>query len=523
MAIIEQVGSHTYPCHRYDCDSYPKNRQDELNLLVLYDEHSTFTSTVQEYLLSFSKYSKHNVFYASGTKSASCFYDMNAFDAVLLNYSVRLSSPNFISPFIVKTLKSFKGLKVLFVQYEYETTETTRGWMETLGIHLVFSVVPPEFMGKVYPPERFPNTEFVSTLTGFVPETLAERFPVIPMADRPLHIGYRGRELPYWYGSLGREKLNIGVQMKKLCLEKNIPHDIEWDCNQRIYGDDWYHFLSSCRATLGTESGANVFDDFGDIRKNITNALNKNPGLSYEEAYQQYVQPYDGLVRMNQISPKIFEAIILKTALILFEGSYSSVIQPHTHYIPLKKDFSNVNEVFEKLEDLNYLESLTQRAYQDIVTSGKYSYKSFINRIDALISERVQEPRKSTFIKGLVGMAHSSVTDTLFPYLSNYANAIPLETILDKPLPRASRTVFYGPDEQKYVVSHTCPSCGGVQLKSIAQDKGKKSFWGQIGKECKRFFKKRLLRRQSVFKTPPSEYQHWCQECLKNTLRQGTT
>ena len=35
---------------------------------------------------------------------------------------------------------------------------------------------------------------------------------------------------------------------------------IEWEANKRICGDKRYIFLSNCKATLGTESGSNIFD-----------------------------------------------------------------------------------------------------------------------------------------------------------------------------------------------------------------------------------------------------------------------
>ena len=85
---------------------------------------------------------------------------------------------------------------------------------------------------------------------------------------------------------------------------------------------------------------------------------------------------------MNQVSPKIFEAIRLRTALILFEGSYSGVIAPHVHYMPLKKDYSNIDDIFGKLQDIAYLKQLTDRAYTDIISSGEYSYRRFVERVN---------------------------------------------------------------------------------------------------------------------------------------------
>jgi hypothetical protein len=94
---------------------------------------------------------------------------------------------------------------------------------------------------------------------------------------------------------------------------------------------------------------------------------------------------------MNQISPKIFEAISHKTALILFEGSYSGVITPHKHYIPLKKDFSNVDDIFKILQDDDKLDSITNTAFNDCIASGKYSYQALITQFDAAIGRFLEQ------------------------------------------------------------------------------------------------------------------------------------
>ena len=101
---------------------------------------------------------------------------------------------------------------------------------------------------------------------------------------------------------------------------------------------------------------------------------------------------------MNQISPKFFEAIRLRTALVLFEGKYSDLVAPDTHYIPLKKDYSNIDDVFAKLEDFDLLESLTSRAYRDIVESGRYSYRSFVGEVDQLIKDMVRKPARAELV-----------------------------------------------------------------------------------------------------------------------------
>jgi hypothetical protein len=85
---------------------------------------------------------------------------------------------------------------------------------------------------------------------------------------------------------------------------------------------------------------------------------------------------------MNQISPRAFEAIACRTALVLFEGLYSGVLEPGKHFIALKKDFSNVDDVLAKLQDDAYLEAMTERAYADIIGSGRFSYEGLVRLVD---------------------------------------------------------------------------------------------------------------------------------------------
>ncbi len=92
---------------------------------------------------------------------------------------------------------------------------------------------------------------------------------------------------------------------------------------------------------------------------------------------------------MNQISPRVFEAITLRTVLVLFEGDYSGVLQPNVHFIPLKKDGSNLSEVFLRLKDGNYVDQMAERAYQDVIASGRYSYKSFVHMVDEEMAKAI--------------------------------------------------------------------------------------------------------------------------------------
>jgi hypothetical protein len=369
--------------------------EKKLRVAVLYDSlDSLHVSTIRENLESFSAYSKHHISYipASLKYWAQLQVGIDSFDgydAVILHYSIRISVKSHLDRKISKALKFYRGLKLAFIQDEYEGTEIARSWLDEIQFDVVYTCVPKEFIEKVYPKYRYPSTEFIQVLTGYASVNDQIEQYAKPLKDRVIDIAYRGRNLPPIYGSLGHEKYRIGVDVKKISMSYGLNVDIELDSEKRIYGDAWYEFLGSARSTLGTESGSNIFDINGSIGLAIDALKNSNPVISYEQIHRELLVDHDGWIRMNQISPKLFEAIQLRTALILFEGCYSGVILPDVHYIPLRKDYSNIAEVFNKLRDDSLIKKLTERAYEDVIASGLYSYKIFIEKVDSDISSRL--------------------------------------------------------------------------------------------------------------------------------------
>jgi len=355
-----------------------------LSILFLYNATQTFTNSVWEHLESFRAYSRHRVFYAHADADTPFRMDLRNFDAVLIHYSVRLPYDQ-LHRDCVAALQTFRGSKVVFQQDEYDITDKIRSWLERLGIDAMFTCVPEGKIDRIYDAARFPRIRFVSNLTGYAPTDLCHFPPPLPLNQRRVLIGYRGRPLPYWYGALSQEKVEIARQMRAECESRGLDVDIEWTETARIYGGGWYEFLRSCRAVLGTESGSNLFDDDGSIRKAVAAALEEDGNLTYREAERRFFPGRDCPGLMNQVSPRIFEAVALKVALVLFEGEYSGVVEPGRHFISLKKDFSNVEEVLRLLQDDAYVEAMTQRALEDVILSGRFGYPQFVAKVDGVL------------------------------------------------------------------------------------------------------------------------------------------
>ncbi len=378
----------------------------EYNILVLYHSGSVFTKNLRDHLHSFSIYSKFNVFYADASVESKCYFDVNLFDALIIHYSCALYRKDYISPSFREAIRGFMGPKLAFTQDEYDTTETTIQNLDQFGIDIFFTNVLDENFEKVYPKARLPKITLVNTLTAYVPLGLKDDRSLRPLRDRPIIVGYRGRSLHFKYGDLGQEKLNIGIRMKQACAERGLACDIEWTEQGRIYWNRWNDFLESCRVTLGTETGSNVFDFDGSLRSRIDADLASNPGFGYVDIKARHLVGEEGRFGvMGQVSGKVFEAIAHKTALVMFEGRYSDAVVPDRHYIVLKKDFSNLDEVMSKIGDMDLLEEMVERAYVDIIASEKYSYAKFVDGVVFRL-RRILPPPKGV---SMVSVLHAAI------------------------------------------------------------------------------------------------------------------
>jgi hypothetical protein len=358
-------------------------------LLIAYGNASTHVATTREYLESFFNYSQFDVRFVNVTHGAELRFDLDEFDVVLNNYCARLCFEGFVSPSYTEALKRFSGLRVLAIQDEYDRTDILRRSIDELGFQLLLTCVPQVSLEYVYPSASFPHTEFLTVLTGYVPEAPGlARVHRIPLAERPITVGYRGGYIGERYGRLAFDKFEIGRRMREICQARGVAHNIEWEGNTRIYGNAWYEFLGSCRATLGSESGSNVFDLDGSIQRAAVAASTGGP--AEVERFHALIEAREKEINMGQISPRIFEAAILRTPMILFEGRYSDAVRPREHYIELKKDFSNIDDVLRQLEDIQALEAMANRAYDHLVGSGQFSYRCFVQRVEAAMLKRLQ-------------------------------------------------------------------------------------------------------------------------------------
>nr|WP_315479633.1 glycosyltransferase [uncultured Rhodoferax sp.] len=351
---------------------------------------NTQAATVTEYLDALHKYSRHTVHEISMLHYFPNGIDLDRFDVVLTHYSLSIGPllQHYLGGDLVERLKRYKGLKAAFLQDEYREIQTYWRHINELSFDVLFSCVPDDEIPNVYPAERVPKLRVVNVLTGYVPEALIAQ-DVLPVAKRLVDVGYRTRKMPYWLGRLGYEKWFIAEEFKRRASGTELKLDLSTKEGERLYGDAWTNFVASSRAVIGVESGASIIDFDGQLERRVEDYVAKYPGASFEEVFELFLVPYEDSLRLHQISPRCFEAAALHTPMILFEGAYSGVLEPGRHFIPLKKDFSNFDDVLNKLRDPVYLQEMADTTYREVALNERYSYRAFIQRIDDVLAEEV--------------------------------------------------------------------------------------------------------------------------------------
>lgn len=313
---------------------------------------------------------------------------LDHYDALIVHYSTFIYEDRCLSPAARWQIRNFTGLKAVFLHDEYKHVDLTCRALSYLDAHILFTVIPEQAWQAVYPREKIGALQLVNVLTGYVPQNLVG-LPSPGAAGRPIDIGYRGRLYPAWHGRPGQERVAIARKVAEDAPRYGLKADIGLDEASRLYGRRWTAFLARCKATLGTESDVGVIDFTGEIAEAVESHQRAHPEVSYEELRAKFFAEEEGRISIAQISPRIFEAIALRSLLILYEGRYSGVIEPGRHYVPLLRDHSNFAEIAALLKNPEEIDRITARAYDEVIGSGRWAYAAFSADVGKILAERL--------------------------------------------------------------------------------------------------------------------------------------
>lgn len=322
-------------------------------------------------------------------------FDLNDFSAIIFHSVMSYHPENIIGidMFTTTKLRDFAGVKVLMKQDDNHKFRLLRPFLRDTPFDLILTLLPPEAIPRVYPPDEVGAPRFERMLTGYVTPTL--RRIGRAARQRPIDIGYRGSIMPLWFGRLCYDKHRIGTEVERRLAGRGMKLDISSRAEDRFGGDAWFDFLLSCKATLGTESGGSIFDLQGDLAERLS-AIEADLGPprvedeGYAEAYLARLSDLEDNVRYGQVSPRHFEAAAYGALQILHEGEYSGIFSADRHYFSLKKDYSNLAEAVDLLRDERRRMRVADAAYEEVILDRRYWIETFVARLDQLIYDAAE-------------------------------------------------------------------------------------------------------------------------------------
>lgn len=314
--------------------------------------------------------------------------DLTAFAAIGIHYSIKPYSSYYLPQALALAISKFSGFKFIFLQDEFRCVNKNIQAILSLKIQTLFTLVEPHYYQAAYHELQQQGVELISILTGYVGDNL-QNLRFIPMEERAVDVFYRSRFYPYWLGSLAQERTTIAEHFIKHAANAHLRVDISLEEQARIYSDAWLKRLANAKAVLGTESGASIWDADGKIEQAVKKFLAKNPKADFATVHDKILAPYENKPPYAAISPRVFEAAATRTAMVLFPGSYSGVLEADQHYIALDKDFANFSEVIAKLHDNVFLEQLVHRAHAALITSNLYQQRQLAQLVATTIKQHL--------------------------------------------------------------------------------------------------------------------------------------
>ncbi|MDX2084769.1 MAG: hypothetical protein SFZ03_05210 [Candidatus Melainabacteria bacterium] len=376
------------------------NRQKK-NILVLYQGTSLpLRNTTETHLYCWKRYSQHQTIYFNTRfplpEWLLRFLRVDAIvgDTLFADHWENEFLENF--PKRYPYLTRLGCLKLILPQDEFYNMKVLNTFIGAFGITHLLTVSLPHDWPTLYPDVDPTRVHIETKLTGYLDDGVVSRVNALAKEmtnkatepSRPIDIGYKVWKSEYWLGEHAMHKVWLAERVDPLARERQLTSDLETFSQYALYGDDWFRYLLSCRATIGVESGASLLDWEGNIRKVVTAYVQANPQASFQTVRDACFPGLDYNIRLFCVSPRHLECALTRTCQILLEGEYNGMLTPWVHYIPVQRDYSNLEAAIDFfLNQPEAVATIVENAYQDLVATERYHYKTFVRHVETSILE----------------------------------------------------------------------------------------------------------------------------------------
>jgi hypothetical protein len=302
-------------------------------------------------------------------------------DAVVILHSA-FSNAQLLKGYFFEQIQDMDVPKIYFVGNEYKLMPEKIAFAKELQCALFITQAESKQIEDIYseaigcPVESLPGAGLSANL--FRPRKDFEK--------RPIDLGFRAADEPaYFYH---QDRMAMAEYFLNNCTKLGLKVDISVGQNKKRFNRNAYaDFLNNCKGQLGTEGGPAHFDLTDKLRLAVNQHTIAHPDASFEEINALFFPAEQDRVPLRIITGRNIEAAGTKTVQLLFEGNYSGHFHPDEHYLPIRKDFSNIEEAMEKFRDRSYCNKLTDNAY-DLVMQ-EFTYQKLIDKFYSMVQRYI--------------------------------------------------------------------------------------------------------------------------------------
>lgn len=255
---------------------------------------------------------------------------------------------------------------VVFIGNEYDLLDEKIGFMQRVKADRICSQLPIDAARYLY--EGIDGSRILSMPHALNPDVY--RPPA--HEEREVDIGFVGDI--YWPFVGDEERTHLIRHFEAHGTDYGLRCDIRAGQMVRLPREEWATFLRRTKGLIGAESGTYYLNDRGKL---LTRArdynLKENQKASFAEVFEKFYAGVTPAVSGKSVSSRHFEPIGAKCCQLLLEGDYNGTLTAGEHYIPIKRDLSNVTEAVRAFKDEGYRRRIADQAYEHVMANHTYA------------------------------------------------------------------------------------------------------------------------------------------------------
>ena len=410
-------------------------------ILLLYNRPAFFrdAATITDHIDAFGRFSRFTVTKLNTAGGFPKDLDSHGYAAIVLHYSLFASGPN---PYLMdgRFLEYLSGAhdsyKVAFFQDEHEYCRRRFRFLDDYSVDCVYTCFDESDHSATYG-KYTEVSRIVTYMPAYVsPEMVAEANRLHrPDADRSIDVGYRTRPTPPTSVAAGWRRWRSASASSR----RRTDRAYAWtSARARRTGFTAGAGMSSSLAA-GASSAPSPASPASTSRTRSARTTCASPraGAKSRSTSSSRARSAAGTGRFSCERPAHVTSRPRRCGVcqVMFEGRYNGVLEEDVHFIPLRKDFSNFDDVISRFGDPAVRAQITENAHRDLIASGAYGYEEFIAGFDRVLMDAGLEPDAAP------ASPHTLRGRPLVPATARYLQGAAIW--LERNHPRASKVVLF--------------------------------------------------------------------------------